>query len=179
MTRNRLSPTTTLALSLLACVAFAWGCSSSKGPAPGSSSGQTSGGFSSGSDEFGGDGSMQGNTTTDPQLEALQTIYFDYDRAVVRGDQKSALESSAVAIGNNASWGTIVVEGHCDERGSEEYNLALGERRATAVKRYLSDLGVPAQRLDVVSFGESKPAVQGHDESAWRWNRRAEFRQLN
>ncbi len=112
-------------------------------------------------------------------LEALQTIYFDYDRAVVRGDQKSALESSAVAIGNNASWGTIVVEGHCDERGSEEYNLALGERRATAVKRYLTDLGVPSQRLDVVSFGESKPAVQGHDESAWRWNRRAEFRGLN
>ena len=68
------------------------------------------------------------------------------------------------------------MEGHCDERGSEEYNLALGERRANAVRQYLVNLGVTNSTLDTVSFGESKPAVQGHDESAWRWNRRAEFR---
>ena len=75
-----------------------------------------------------------------------------------------------------AAGGVITIEGHCDERGSEEYNLALGERRASGVKRYLVDLGVPASRLRTVSFGEAKPAVVGHDESAWRYNRRAEFK---
>ena len=71
--------------------------------------------------------------------------------------------------------GSVVIEGNTDERGSEEYNLALGERRADTVKRYLVDLGVPSARLSTVSFGESRPAVQGHDESAWRYNRRVEF----
>ena len=67
------------------------------------------------------------------------------------------------------------MEGHCDERGSEEYNLALGDRRAHAVQRSLVDLGVSSSRLRTVSFGEAKPAVQGHNESAWRYNRRSEF----
>ena len=70
----------------------------------------------------------------------------------------------------------MTIEGHCDERGSEEYNLALGERRANAVKRYMVDLGVPSSQLRTVSFGEAKPAVVGHDESAWRYNRRTEFK---
>ena len=83
--------------------------------------------------------------------------------------------SNAKAIKDNTGWGVITIEGHCDERGSEEYNIALGELRARAVKQYLSDLGVSAGRLDVVSFGEAKPAVMGHDESAWRYNRRSEF----
>jgi peptidoglycan-associated lipoprotein len=69
----------------------------------------------------------------------------------------------------------VTLEGHCDDRGSEEYNLALGERRASAVKRYLVDLGVSASRLRTVSFGEAKPSAAGHDESAWKWNRRVEF----
>ena len=71
--------------------------------------------------------------------------------------------------------GNVVIEGNTDERGSEEYNLALGERRANTVKRYFVDMGVPSARLSTVSFGESRPAVQGHDESAWRYNRRADF----
>ena len=69
----------------------------------------------------------------------------------------------------------MTIEGHTDERGSAEYNLALGERRANAAKRYLVDLGVSSSQLSTVSFGEDRPAVQGHDESAWRYNRRAEF----
>ena len=77
---------------------------------------------------------------------------------------------------NHSEWATVVVEGHCDERGSEEYNLALGERRATSVKQYLTNRGIPSARIDTVSFGESKPGVQGHDESAWKWNRRGEFK---
>jgi len=108
-----------------------------------------------------------------PELEA---VYFDYDRANVRSDQAPTLRSNAGAIANHDEWRTVVIEGHCDERGSEEYNLALGERRAASVKQYLQNLGVSAARMDTVSFGESKPGVQGHDESAWKWNRRAEFK---
>ncbi len=105
----------------------------------------------------------------------LESVYFDFDRSVIRDDQKPTLRGNSSAIVSNTSWRTVVIEGHCDERGSEEYNLALGERRANAVRRYLIDLGVPASRLRTVSFGEAKPAVRGHDESAWRYNRRSEF----
>jgi peptidoglycan-associated lipoprotein len=69
----------------------------------------------------------------------------------------------------------VQVEGHCDERGSIEYNLALGERRAQSVKNYLTQLGIEASRLSTISYGEEKPAVDGHDEAAWEKNRRAEF----
>ncbi len=106
----------------------------------------------------------------------LASIYFDYDRAEIRTDARGSLRENATAINSNSTWGVVTVEGHCDERGSEEYNLALGERRANAVKRYLSDLGVPSTRMRTVSFGEARPAVPGHDESAWRYNRRSEFR---
>ena len=103
----------------------------------------------------------------------LTTIYFDYDRSDVRSDQRDQIRTNADNI--KALAGNVTIEGHCDERGSEEYNLALGERRADSVRRYMVDLGVPSARLSTVSFGESRPAVQGHDESAWRYNRRADF----
>ena len=106
----------------------------------------------------------------------LGAVYFAYDRYDIRADEKPTLRANADAIQANSSGGVITVEGHCDERGSEEYNLALGDRRASGVKRYLVDLGVPASRLRTVSFGEAKPAVVGHDESAWRYNRRSEFK---
>jgi peptidoglycan-associated lipoprotein len=108
------------------------------------------------------------------KLAGFQTVYFDYDRSEIREDARPALRQNADKL-NAGNYGTVTVEGHCDERGSTEYNLALGERRANAVKRYLVDLGVPANNLRTVSFGEERPAVQGHDESAWRYNRRADF----
>jgi peptidoglycan-associated lipoprotein len=114
-----------------------------------------------------------GATAPRPELTA---IYFDFDRAEIRSDARPALRDNASAINGNDDWGVVTVEGHCDERGSEEYNLALGERRANNVKRYLTDLGVPSNRLRTVSFGEARPAVPGHDESAWRYNRRSEFK---
>jgi peptidoglycan-associated lipoprotein len=104
----------------------------------------------------------------------LEAVYFDYDQSVIRDDQKATLGSNANAI-KSMGLGRVVVEGHCDERGSDEYNLALGERRANAVKQYLADTGVTAT-IDTVSYGEAQPAVQGSDESAWRMNRRAEFK---
>jgi peptidoglycan-associated lipoprotein len=107
-------------------------------------------------------------------MDNVKTVYFDYDKSEIRSDARSALKSNAEVIGSGDG-ATVTIEGHCDERGSTEYNLALGERRANAVKRYLVDLGVPSSRLRTVSFGEDRPAVQGHDESAWRYNRRADF----
>jgi len=105
----------------------------------------------------------------------LETVYFDFDKSAIREDSAQTLRKNAGIIKQNADWGQITIEGNTDERGSEEYNLALGERRAVAVKRYLVDLGVPASRLRTVSFGEAKPAVPGHDETAWRYNRRSDF----
>jgi peptidoglycan-associated lipoprotein len=105
----------------------------------------------------------------------LETVYFDFDSFQIRDDAKPLLKGNAQVISTKGQWPTLVIEGYCDERGSEEYNLALGEKRAEQVKRYLVDLGVPGGRLDTVSFGEANPAVQGHDEAAWRYNRRSEF----
>jgi peptidoglycan-associated lipoprotein len=104
----------------------------------------------------------------------FQTVYFDYDSFEIRSDARPALQANAGKMTEGVG-GTITIEGHCDERGSAEYNLALGEKRANAVKRYLVDLGVPSSKLSVVSYGEDRPSVQGHDESAWRYNRRADF----
>jgi peptidoglycan-associated lipoprotein len=115
-------------------------------------------------------------TEVPERIDELGTIYFDFDRYAIREDARPILKANAKSIAASRAWKKITLEGHCDERGSEEYNLALGERRASAAKRYLVSLGVPDSRLTTVSFGESTPAVQGHDESAWRWNRRVEFR---
>ena len=104
----------------------------------------------------------------------LDSIYFDFDRWDIRSDAKPILQKNARAI-RSSELELVVIEGNCDERGSEEYNLALGERRAAAARDYLVDLGVSRRSLRIVSFGESNPAVLGHDESAWRWNRRNDF----
>ena len=103
----------------------------------------------------------------------LATAYFDFDRAEVRGDMRAILKANAEALeGSNL---VTMIEGHADERGSAEYNLALGERRAESVRKYLTALGVSGSQLRIVSYGEDRPAVTGHDESSWRLNRRAEF----
>jgi peptidoglycan-associated lipoprotein len=119
------------------------------------------------------EGPVDPNEAARRQIAGLEKIYFDYDSAALRSDAKGAIERDAKVI--NATSGTIYAEGHCDERGNDEYNLALGERRAAAVKKYLTNLGVPDSKLRTVSYGESQPAVQGHDESAWKFNRRVQF----
>jgi peptidoglycan-associated lipoprotein len=105
----------------------------------------------------------------------LQTVYFDFDRSDIRPDQQGVLQGNAAAIQKHTDWKLITIEGHCDERGTEEYNLALGDRRATSAKTYLQNLGVSATKLTTVSLGASQPAVAGHDEAAWAKNRRDEF----
>ena len=105
-------------------------------------------------------------------LEA--TIYFDYDAAEIRGDAKAALDAKLPILRANAGL-QIRISGHADERGSDQYNDALGQQRAAAAKRYLTDNGIDGSRISIVSFGEQRPATTGSDESAWSRNRRAEF----
>jgi peptidoglycan-associated lipoprotein len=107
---------------------------------------------------------------------SLEPVYFATDEAVLHEDARAFLKAHAEAIKKHPEMGVVTIQGHCDERGSDEYNLALGKRRAAAVKRYLMSLGVPSSRLDTMSYGESRPAVPGHDESAWRYNRRSELK---
>jgi len=123
------------------------------------------------------DGSMGRSTSVSSgTISDLETVYFEFDQSSIRPDDAAVLRANAGTIKANESWGQITVQGHTDERGSEEYNLALGERRANGVRQYMVDLGVPASKLSTVSFGEARPAVAGHTESAWRYNRRAEFK---
>lgn len=105
---------------------------------------------------------------------ALENVYFDFDKSDLRPDARATLEKNAEWIKNNPGV-KIQIEGHCDERGTEEYNLALGERRANAVKNYLVSLGVDPDRLYTISYGEELPADPGHNEEAWAKNRRAHF----
>jgi peptidoglycan-associated lipoprotein len=107
---------------------------------------------------------------------ALEPIYFDTDRAVLRAEARDVLDRSAKSILDHPEWGMVEIEGHCDERGSDQHNLALGKRRAAAVKRHLVDMGVPLSRIATHTFGSDRPAARGHDEGAWRRNRRAELR---
>ncbi len=103
----------------------------------------------------------------------LQTVYFDFDRANIRADARPVLRSNGDQM--RQAMTAVRLEGHCDERGSEEYNLALGERRAMSVKQYLENLGVEGRYMRTISYGEAKPAVAGHTEAAWRYNRRVNF----
>ncbi|HZV83084.1 MAG TPA: peptidoglycan-associated lipoprotein Pal [Geobacteraceae bacterium] len=105
---------------------------------------------------------------------ALEKIYFDFDSADLSPAAREKLVADYQLLQKNAAL-KIRIEGNCDERGADEYNLALGERRARAAARYLTTLGIPPERLSTVSFGEEKPAAAGHDETAWAQNRRDEF----
>ena len=107
-------------------------------------------------------------------LKEMQDAYFDLDKADIRSDARAALGKSADFLRNYPQV-KVVVEGHCDERGSTEYNLALGDRRAAAVKQYLVSLGIAADRLSTVSYGKEKPFCMDSNESCWQQNRRGHF----
>lgn len=113
--------------------------------------------------------------SAEAQLAALTRIYFDFDQYVLSTTARDTLAANATVL--KALPGVkIKVEGHCDERGSDQYNIALGERRAQAAMNYLVSLGVNPGQLSTVSFGEEMPLDPGHDETAWAQNRRAEFK---
>ena len=107
-------------------------------------------------------------------VKGLQRIHFDFDRSAIKPEYQPVLRSNAEWMRQHSNT-NVVIEGHCDERGTEEYNLALGDRRAQATRDYLVQLGVSGGRLQTISFGEERPFEAGHDETAWRLNRRAHF----
>jgi peptidoglycan-associated lipoprotein len=109
---------------------------------------------------------------------AFENINFDYDKSELTSAARDQLARHAEVLRANAGV-KILIEGHCDERGTIEYNLALGERRADAVMRYLTALGVERSRLSTISYGKERPLDYGHHESAWYKNRRAEFKIAN
>lgn len=120
------------------------------------------------------DGSGRGGKSGSGSAAGLGTIYFDYDSSKLSNETKQALKAAASSLKSKKSM-TINIEGHADERGSNEYNLALGQRRANAVRDYLTALGLGKISLKTISYGEERPAVNGTDESAYAKNRRVEF----
>ena len=106
------------------------------------------------------------------ERSSLEDAFFDYDDFSLRQDAKSALEKDGKYLQKNSGT-NVVIEGHCDERGSVEYNLALGEKRARAAKEYLTSYGIGGSRVTTISYGKERPFDTGHDESAWAKNRRA------
>ncbi len=132
---------------------------------------------------------LKGEGITEEELEAarkkvaelrrkksikISNIYYVFDDFSLSEKAKKTLVEDAVWLMNNPQK-EVVIEGHCDERGTEEYNIALGERRASSAKRYLINLGVKSSQLSTISYGEEKPADSGNDEEAWAKNRRDEF----
>jgi peptidoglycan-associated lipoprotein len=106
--------------------------------------------------------------------EAVKDIYFDFDKSNIRPDAREILKANADYILKNST-ASIIVEGHCDERGTAEYNMALGQRRAQEAKKYLVNLGVKGSAIKTISFGKERPIDPGHDEQAWAKNRRDHF----
>jgi len=120
----------------------------------------------------------QGPSEDELFLREVRDAYFDYDKADIRPDARVALSTTADFLKRHPSI-KATIEGHCDERGSTEYNLGLGVRRATAVMQYLVSLGVSADRLNIVSFGKEKPFCNEHNEACWQQNRRGHFVKAN
>ena len=120
------------------------------------------------------DGLSSGDLDKINRKKPLKPVLLDYDSAELSPAAKSALDENAGVLKKYGTW-VLTIEGHCDERGTPEYNLALGERRAVAARTYLVALGVAADRLRTVSYGKEFPFDPGHDEGAWAKNRRAHF----
>lgn len=168
---------------LLAAVLVATGCSSlNKKPAAGAaienrglSNGEMSdidAARSKGAGDGSGAGAAELNDPNSPL--AVRVIYFDYDSSDIRADFESVVQAHASYLASHPQT-TVTLEGHSDERGSREYNLALGERRALSLRRQLVLLGATAGQVKTVSYGEERPVVDGHDEQSYSQNRRAEI----
>ena len=138
-------------------------------------SGVGTSGAASGEGMAGAESGFQGDPLDDPSsLLAKRVIYFDFDKSDIRSDVRDVIQAHAEYLSSHSDV-SVTLEGHADERGTREYNIALGERRANAVQRMLTLQGAAASQIRVVSYGEERPAALGHDEDAWSLNRRAEF----
>ena len=135
--------------------------SSSSATPSGTASGQPSGSSSS--------------TSMQVSMPSQRSVYYDFDQSDIKTGQRGTIEANAKYLVANPS-AKVTVEGNCDERGSREYNLALGQRRAEAVKKIMTVLGAADGRIETISYGEEKPVAMGHDEAAWAKNRRADIK---
>jgi peptidoglycan-associated lipoprotein len=158
------------------------GCSStggtqdgdSYGSQDGSTTGSSTSGSGMGSSQYGSTSGSGAGQQADSRIPEVRTIYFDYDRDTIKSDYESVVMAHARYLRANPN-AQVVLHGHTDERGTREYNMALGERRAGAVERFLNIQGVSPSQMSVVSYGEERPAVSGQDESAYAQNRRVVF----
>jgi len=164
-------------LLLIFSVAFLAACEGTTGTTKDDSTVTSSGSGSSSSGSAstsatGSGSAWAGHPLDDPNsLLAKRTVYFDFDESVILDQDRPILEAHAQYLSQNLS-AAITLEGHTDERGTREYNLALGERRAISVRQFMSLLGASGQQLRTVSYGEEQPAALGHNEEAWAQNRR-------
>jgi peptidoglycan-associated lipoprotein len=117
---------------------------------------------------------FNGPHNEDPDKFKADTVYFDFDKATIKASEEGKLQDVAAYFKGNTT-DALIVEGNCDERGTEKYNLALGERRALAVREYLANLQMDPQRIKTVTYGFSKPVDSGHNEAAWKKNRRGDL----
>ena len=115
-----------------------------------------------------------GDYIPNPERFAANTVYFDFDRATIKPGETGKIEEVAKYLQANPTH-AVQIQGHCDERGTEQYNLSLGERRALSVREYLVTAGIQPDRIFTISYGESRPAEPGHNEAAWAKNRRGVF----
>lgn len=165
MQLNKVLKALMLALPVLAVAA----CSSNK------SANNDQSGMGAGTGTENGSSNLSSEEQARLQMQELQRnniVYFGFDKYDISSEFSQMLDAHAAFLRNNPSY-KVTVEGHADERGTPEYNIALGERRASAVKMYLQGKGVSADQISIVSYGKEKPAVLGHDEAAWAKNRRA------
>jgi len=154
------------ALSLALAVAV--GCSSKGGDTAGEGAVDLNAGYGANT------GAVDGSLSEEAALRAITTFYFEYDSSDLKPEAMRALDVHAKDLKGNGA--RVVLEGHADERGTREYNMALGERRAKAVQRYLVLQGVSPAQLELVSYGEERPVATGNDEQSWAQNRRVELR---
>ena len=157
--------------ALALAMAVAVGCSSKGGDDSGEGSSAIDPNAGYGADSGAVDGSMSGEEAA---LRAITTFYFEYDSSDLKPEAMRALDVHAKDLKGNGA--RVVLEGHADERGTREYNMALGERRSKAVQRYLVLQGVSPAQLELVSYGEERPVAMGNDEQSWAQNRRVELR---
>ena len=151
------------------------GSASTSGVGDSSISGTAIPGADTTADGLGTSGDFQGHPLDDPKSPlAARTIYFDYDSEEVLESERATIEAHARYLAEHSGT-SITLEGHADERGTREYNVALGEGRAIAVRRLMTLFGPSGQQIRTISYGEERPVAAGHDESAWRLNRRVEI----
>ncbi len=171
MQLNKMLKGLMLALPVIAVAA----CSSHKNNNNDQSGMGADGAYGAGSGAGMNGGNMSSDEQARLQMQQLQQnniVYFGLDKYDVQSDYAQMLDQHAAFLRGNPSY-KVTIEGHADERGTPEYNIALGERRANAVKMYLQGKGVSADQMSIVSYGKEKPAVLGHDQAAWAKNRRA------